>query len=567
MNNKLKSKKFKIAILLSLILYSLFLIPKTIAAELKYFESVYDAAGSLMLATAGPSYQYFIPYDDYVSGFDIWVENEGISGTASFGLRDGNDNLLASKTINISYIARTPAGQKLHIAFAQPIAVVSNQIYKIKIISSMPKLKIYYSNLVDVQVHNAANVLERQIRPAYVGTNEQSFFFKFALYEDGDVSQPIVSNFSVNVISGEKTNFRFNANEPVDYKIAYWPNGGNIQETNFFNDFYSCDEGIRECVLEIKTLPDTDYNYQLVVKDAWGNETNISGNFVSSSDWTPPIATSTPASTSTPQNPENNSAPIISNVSITVLDDKSIKIAWQTNKAANSSLLISLDAPGEQVIISVGDSVFELDHVLSSGNILRASTKYIAKIASIDASGNYAYQTIGFETLSSVFQPPQQQDNNQASTTAPNQIQNQPNSQNILSSNVEQDNQGNYFLNVAWNDNQLSGTGGYRIDVFDSNKNLSKRVLISREKRSAIIEGLPSGEYYAVVYSNNNGVFEKVAAPANFQIPADEGKISKGFKTFKNYFSRPVLYIVLFSFLAIVGIIIFYAIKRKNVRQ
>ena len=559
-------KKIKIVFLLSVfcLLFSAF---GAFAAELKYFESSYDTAGSLTLATAGPSYQHFIPYDDYVSGFDIWVENEGISGTASFGLRDGNDNLLASKTINISYIARTPAGQKLHIAFAQPIAVVSNQIYKIKIISSMPKLKIYYSNLVDVQVHNAANVLERQIRPAYVGTNEQSFFFKFALYEDGDVSQPIVSNFSVNVISGEKTNFRFNANEPVDYKIAYWPNGGNIQETNFFNDFYCCDEGIRECILEISTLPNTNYSYQLKVKDAWGNETDINGDFVSSSNWTPPSATSTLASTSTSQNPENNSAPIISNVSIAVLDDKSIKIAWQTNKAANSSLLISLDAPGEQVIISVGDSVFELDHVLSSGNILRASTKYIAKIASIDASGNYAYQTIGFETLSSVFQPPQQQDNNQASTTAPNQIQNQPNSQNILSSNVEQDNQGNYFLNVAWNDNQLSGTGGYRIDAFDSNKNLSKRVLISREKRSAIIEGLPSGEYYAVVYSNNNGVFEKVAVPANFQIPADEGKISKGFKAFKNYFSRPVLYIVLFSFLAIVGIIIFYVIKRKNVRQ
>src|SRR3989344_5956303 len=134
-------KKIKILF----IIFSLFFflsIAGAFAAELKYFESSYDAAGNLTLATAGPSYQYFIPYDDYISGFDIWVEKEGNSGTASFGLRDGNDNLLASKTINISYIARTPGGQKLHIAFAQPMAVVSNQIYKIKIISSMPKLKI-----------------------------------------------------------------------------------------------------------------------------------------------------------------------------------------------------------------------------------------------------------------------------------------------------------------------------------------------------------------------------------------------------------------------------------------
>ena len=90
------------------------------AAELKYFESSYDVAGSLILATAGLSFQYFITYDDYISGFDIWVENEGSSGTASFGLRDSNDNLLSAKTITVPYVARAPGGQKLHIVFDQP---------------------------------------------------------------------------------------------------------------------------------------------------------------------------------------------------------------------------------------------------------------------------------------------------------------------------------------------------------------------------------------------------------------------------------------------------------------
>ena len=91
--------------------------------------------------------------------------------------------------------------------------------------------------------------------------------------------------------------------------------------------------------------------------------------------------------------------------------------------------------------------------------------------------------------------------------------------------------------------------------------------MISREKRGAAIEGLSSGEYYAIVYSDNGGIFEKIAAPKDFKIPAAEGKILKKIEGLKKYLSGPVLYIALFSFLAIVGIIVFYAIKRKNVRQ
>ncbi|MEK7635585.1 MAG: hypothetical protein AAB405_00665 [Patescibacteria group bacterium] len=567
-----KNKKIKIFFLFSIFCF-LLSTSGVIAAELRYFESFYDTAGNLTLATAGPVYQYFIPYDDYVSGFDIWVENEGSSGAVSFGLRDNNDNLLAAKTITVPYVARTAGGQKLHVAFDQPVNVVSGQIYKIKMISSLAKFKIYYSNTIDVQVHNATNALERQIKPAYVGANEQSFFFKFALYEDGDIALPIISNFSVNVISPDKTSFRFNANEPVDYKISYWPNGGDIQETNFFNDFYPCDAGIRECVLEISTLPNTNYSYRLMVKDAWENETDINGNFTSSPDWTSPQATSTPESTSTPQIPENNSAPIISNISIVSLDDESIKIAWQTNKAAGSSLLVSLDAPGEQAIISVGDSTFELEHVLNSGNVLRASTKYIAKIASIDADGNYVSQNMGFTTLSEVFSPNEpnqgnqdESDQNEEENNQSNQ-NNQQDNQSALSGGVEQDSQGNYYFNVEWGDNQPAGINGYRIDIFDSNKNLAKRLLISREKRGAAIESLSSGEYYVIVYSDNNGIFEKVAVPEDFEIPIAERKIGRNLVKIKNYLSGTVLYIVLFSFSAIIGIIIFYVIKRKNSRQ
>ena len=82
---------------------------------------------------------------------------------------------------------------KIHIQFDEPVNVISANTYKIKILSSMPKLKIYYGNLINLQLHNASEAPDFHIKPAYLGDDEQNFVFKFSLYEDKDLSKPIIS--------------------------------------------------------------------------------------------------------------------------------------------------------------------------------------------------------------------------------------------------------------------------------------------------------------------------------------------------------------------------------------
>jgi hypothetical protein len=58
-------------------------------------------------------------------------------------------------------------------------------------------------------------------------------------------------------------------------------------------------------------------------------------------------------------------------------------------------------------------------------------------------------------------------------------------------------------------------TSGYRIDIFDSENKLVKSIAVPQGQRSVALGQLPVGENRVVVYANNDGVFEKVAAPMN----------------------------------------------------
>ena len=78
---------------------------------------------------------------------------------------------------------------------------------------------------------------------------------------------------------------------------------------------------------------------------------------------------------------------------------------------------------------------------------------------------------------------------------------------------------GNGFYTVQWS---TSSGGepeeGYRVDIFDNNKNLIKQITLPRGVSEATITGIPDGEYYAVVYADEGRVMEKVGPPTSLKI-------------------------------------------------
>lgn len=331
----------------------------------------------------------------------------------------------------------------------------------------------------------------------------------------------------------------FNANEPVDYKIEYGPVGqGYIQSTNFAGDYSFCVSGIATCSLVINVSSGVNYQYILTARDSWGNQSQSSGTFTSGYFPTPsptPSAdstsspqaspgqttpTSSPASSPTPaptgatqptsQPPPlpDNEPPVISNLRIAAITDKSVEVAWTTDEAANSHLLIS--TPFFITITDVNDPTFELEHLLKTADRLGPKIKYVATATSIDAASNTSRASISFTTLP-VFIPQSTPQENQ-----PNQS-NQPNQQS-QGPNISFNSSSGGGV-IQW-DLPVEGepSGGYRVDIIDKNGNLVRTILVPKGSYSADVADLKDGEYSVVVYANNDSVFKKIDQPINLKV-------------------------------------------------
>ena len=365
-----------------------------------FFEFAPNTVSKSMIVSGGETpYQFFKPYNDFIGGFDFWMANPGTSGSVSFGLRDQNDNLLAAKTVSVPYAAKIWGGTALHVDFDEPVNVSSTAMYKIKILSSAPELEFYYVNLTQLLLHNTDRYFFADaVGPARLGSVDQNFAFKFALYEGNDNLAPIVSGASTSIVSLYEAKIVFNANEPVDYKIIFSIDGENGQAVDFSGNYRLCPEGVAVCSVGLSVKPDKTYNYQLIVKDEWGNEAQLSGFFETMKSGSSPESPAT-SSSPLPEEPPvvgDTAPPAISNSRLINLFYNSAKIAWQTDEAANSDLTIW--SAGSQKIVNVVDNTLELEHVLETGNVLKPNTQYSAALSSADLSGNTGTQTIVLTT-------------------------------------------------------------------------------------------------------------------------------------------------------------------------
>ncbi len=518
----------------------------TFAAAVLFFPVLADAHGSNFFEFNPDSFlsfplnpanynsvsEIFIPQNEFLGAFDLWVDNNGPSGNISFELRNESNVLITSQTVTIPTIAPTAGGKRFHVDFPAQVSVLSNKKYLLNIITTMPSLRVYYSDRIDVLSHNAPYASGYLNGAAKIDSEEKKFSFKFALYESFETSPPILSNIVSTAVSSVETRLDFNANEAVDYKIDYgFSGGGYTQSINFTGAYKFCGAGISVCSLTIPTSLGRSYSYLLTARDVWSNETLVTGSFISGQAG--PISTvllsPTPSVQPTPSPSPSDSSPlIISNFRVSSVTDKSVEVAWHTNKAANANLLISFST-NRIDITAVNDSTFELEHLLKTANALNPNTTYLARVISVDSFNNTASATLAFTTLKN--SPVNTPTPLPAPTAVPSVTSQPPNSSQPPSLPVSSPGNssthslyvgsGNNFSAIQWN--APSGgepKDGYRIDIFDKNRNLVKQITLAKGASSAGIS-LPEGEYYSVVYGNNGKVLEKVAKPTNFTVSND----------------------------------------------
>ena len=509
----LNIKKLTPAVMLALLIA----FPETAyAAEIKYFEfgTVFSSNSITAAEVSAPS-GHFKPLNDFISGVDVWLDNPGVAGTLTINLRKVSSNeLLASKPVEVPNIPYVWGGKRVHAKFSSAVPVASTNEYKIDLITSAPDVRIYYSDLVDIQQHDSSYTLNQAVLPSYLGLDEQSFAFKFALYEDNDTSNPVVTSAAASVLSPAETEISFHANEPVDSRVLFAPSGQTLQNGTAFKGFYTqCNSGLDPCKTKITTEPDISYDYRIVAKDEWGNESSSNGAFVSLKGPEEPNKVEI--------GPGVQEALAISNARITSVYSNSVSVAWSTSVAANSNILVSkVTGSAVQVVTGAVDNTYELEHLLTTSAALTPKTNYIAKITSIALNGNDATYELSFVTAESAVLPPEDKKTGpEDATNTTSAGKEEASVEKASEITVTVDTSGDSAtVSLGWNAPEGGApSDGYRIDIFDADNNLA--LSLTSETNSIDIEGLAPGNYKAIVYSNNAGFFEKIGDPVYFSVP------------------------------------------------
>ena len=496
--------------------FVLILIPLTAYGHgARYFEFDPDTSSPLNLSSVTDPRQIFIPQNEFLSGLDLWLDNPGATAALTVELYNQSNVLISSKIQSVGTIASIPGGQRVHIDFPTIISVVGSQNYYFKFITSSSDLNIYYANRIDFIGHNQPQVSAYVNGVAMVDGEEKEYSFKFALYENSETVAPIVSQNIVTILSLDQARLDFHANEPVDWKIQYGYTGGQVTTTQYTGNYYYCGVGVDVCSLIMNTEPDKDYTYTLTARDVWNNQTQINGVFTSGSSGqaTPtPTLTPTLSPTPTPSATPDVIPPVISNLRVVSVNDTNVSLAWTTDEAANSLVVVRLLPE----LITVGgnnDSTLELEHYLTVGN-LPATSFLQAQVQSSDSVGNLSQSTIDFTTTAPGQSPTPQP------SVSPGQSTN-PTPNPSASSNPDNPNQPQVSTNpgpdnpttFTWND---TGAGNYRVDIFDANDKLVQSYDVTGDNRLTVT-GLGDGKYKVIVYEKVEDAYRKVGPAENFR--------------------------------------------------
>jgi hypothetical protein len=491
----------------SLALFVLFAaLPLAVSAAL-YFEFSPDFRESFLIATATTVEQVFLPLNDHLNGIDFWVSNANTPATVTFTLLSPSGTALTSRTETIGAIPDDDMGQRHTILFPVQVTTTPDAAYRVRIGTSSSTLRLYWATVNRLLAHNAPPPSAYSSGTARIDGSDQAKSFLYALHETTEASPPVISGLGIQQPLIGQARIVFNASEPVDMRLRFGPQGQALTGlVDFTGAYQSCVAGIQECAIPFAVTPGTSYEYELIVRDVWGNESSATGTFISNG--TPPSGnTPTPTATPTPTNspaptppPADTIAPIITNLRAVYTTPTSADIAWTTNEAANSLVVVQ----SMPFLINAGggsDATLELEHLISIEG-LESDTSFQARVTSSDGSGNTSIAVLTFQTSSAGGVP----SGNPTPTPSPSTLSPAP-----PTPTVSVGPGGDGEQTAQWSA-PASGapTDGYRIDIIGADGKLIRTIRTA--STSANLGDIPEGATI-VVYADNGGIYEKVGTP------------------------------------------------------
>lgn len=524
-----------------------------------YFEFAPDISYRVALVSGATLAQSFTPQNDFLKGIDVWLDNPGAPGSATVEIRTEFGTLIVSKTVTVPTIPQLWSGTRFHVDFPNQLTLAAGTAYELRIVSAVADLGAYVADRAALLTHNSqyySEYLSGLVGSATLNGTAQEFAAKFALYEIAESVPPALANLTATVLAPTSVRIEFNANEPVDFRADAAPtSGGSAVSAAWSGAYQACGEEIGLCALTLTVSPSTAYQFTLFARDAWGNENSTSGNFTTpegppapGSGQGPPAPTFIPLPPAppppppgSPPPPPDTTPPIILNAHVAALAANAATVAWSTNEAANSELMVRLGSAVGAVVATAADATYELEHLLSVA-ALAPETAYAAVIRSLDPAGNQNSLTLQFTTPETTPQqgpgqtpstssgqapppaggseppPPPPAPSGTTSPPAGTGTSSQTPQLPGLTLNVTPLSAGaapTATATIAWTaPAEGEPDRGYRVDIFDEDWNLATQVLVPTGAHEVAVPRLAPGTYRIVVYENRGGILRKIAEPA-----------------------------------------------------
>lgn len=291
---------FKILILIFIIFYYPIFLVKA-QTVFKFFEFAPRSTDKIILDDT-KLVQPFIPFNDFLSGFDLFLNNpEG--GEFNLYILDKYNNLLWQKKAVLPSINGGWYGEPYFFSLGDNYGIRSGEEYRLVIENfSLPKLEIFMKNLLEIlQGTESGLYFPETLKPLKINNQTSDYTLKLSLYENKEYLPPIISNFKIEMVSPRSVKIIFNSNEPIIYKLDYRKDSENSTSTYSINYFENCPYSIRNCEIGLNVLPDSHYIFILTASDYWNNTTTLKGEF----DTPQEVSPSTPTDQTSTKTPDS----------------------------------------------------------------------------------------------------------------------------------------------------------------------------------------------------------------------------------------------------------------------